>query len=75
MGKINTETILLLAAGAAAIYFITKKPTAPTYNPALYPPGYNPYAPVQSTVPGNTTGGIITAAGSAAGNIINAIWG
>ena len=71
VGKIDTETILLLGVGAIALYFIMK-PSTPVVPAA---PAYNPYL-VQSSLAaaqGNTTGGIISAGGQAAGSIINAL--
>ena len=70
MGKIDTETILILGAAAIALYFITRPAT-----PVVTTPAYNPYL-LQSqlqTAQGNTTGGIIASSGSAAASIINAL--
>ena len=68
--KIDATTILLIGAGALAIYFITRPtvPVAPpvTYNPYLYNPALTANA-------GNQTAQDITAGGTAAGGILNAL--
>jgi hypothetical protein len=70
LGKIDTETLLLLGAVAVGLYFFLK-PSTPAVPAA---PVYNPYAAqLAASQQGNTTGGIISASGSAAGSIINAL--
>jgi hypothetical protein len=63
----QTQTIVLLLAAAAVVYFIMSKPTVapvttlPVYRPGTIPAGTNPVA------------ADVTAGGAAASSIINAI--
>lgn len=75
IGKMKTDTILLLAVGAAAIYFITRKPTVPTnyYLPSgqVNPQYQQQYYPSsQSQLPG-----LIAAGGSAVSSLISSLFG
>jgi hypothetical protein len=65
MGKIDTNTILLVGAAAVAIYFFTR-PKVPTYNPyAANPYGLPNTALNVSSNYGNPVAQDITASGSA----------
>jgi hypothetical protein len=69
VGKIDTQTILIIWAAAVGFYFLTKKPAPPPL-----PPGYNPYQPTGYPVNQvNPTAGIITASGSALSSILKAL--
>lgn len=72
--KIDTTTLLLIGAAGVAVYLVTRPAVNPLVNPATGLPyastPYNPYAtpaynPYGAVAPGNTTGGIISAGGSA----------
>jgi hypothetical protein len=71
MGKINTNTLLLIGAAAVGVYLLTRPKTMPVgYNPYMTP-GYNPYGTTAYNPTGlpaagsNQTAQIISAGGSA----------
>jgi hypothetical protein len=68
----QTETILLIGGAALAVYFLTRPKTVLPPQQYTSPYGYNPYGQPQLPA-GNTTSSIISAAGSAASGILNAI--
>lgn len=73
IGMKTGDMVLFGGVGLLAVYLLTKKPTTTPYYP---PTGYPPYTgyPVQSN-PGNSTSSIISASGSALGDIISSIFG
>jgi hypothetical protein len=68
--KLDTTTILLIAVGIGAIYFITR-PAVPATIPYNYQPVYNPYA--ANVNQGNATAQDISAGGTAASQVADAL--
>jgi hypothetical protein len=71
VGKIDTQTMLIVGAAAVGFYLLTRPKTVP---PPVYPAGYSPY--ITTGFPGssvNPTAGIITASGSALSSILKAL--
>lgn len=64
----QTQTIVLLVAAAAVVYFIMSKPAVATPLPVAYNPNLHPV-----TNAGNSTAAEIAAGGVAASSIIDAI--
>lgn len=71
IGKIDTETLLLIGGGAVAVYMLTR-PRLPVTN---LPAGMTAAQILaqQQAQTGNSAGSIISAAGSALGSILTAI--
>lgn len=65
MGKINTNTLLLIGAGLAAVYIFTR--------PKTTPPVYPPYPGYPGALPasGNPTATIANDATSVLNNLLN----
>jgi hypothetical protein len=75
MGKINTNTLLLIGAGVVGVYLLTR-PKVPVYNPYQTGlPAYNPYQTglPAAQYPGNTTAQDINAGASALSSLSDLI--
>jgi len=70
MGKMDTQTLLLIGTAAVGAYLLTRPKTV-VPPPITYPAGYNPYLTAGTTV--NPTAGIISASGSALSSILKAL--
>jgi hypothetical protein len=74
IGKVDTQTVLILGAAGLVIYMMMNR--APTLPPSYqYNPGLSAQQLLlqQQNAQGNTTAGIISASGSALGNLLTGI--
>lgn len=76
MGAISTQTILLIAGGAAAVYFLTRPKTTAVLPPGTMYPGMVPASSAASAqAQASEVNTAITAGSSALQDMINTIWG